>query len=135
MTMRLSTATRNRLCDSAVDHIETGAGTSKLQLWSGSRPTLVTDAPAGDLLAEFSLPDPCFGSASSGTATANAITGTTGITDGSVGFARVVNQNNDAIWDNNDVGVGTGQIQLTTLSIFTGIAVDVTAWTVTMPAE
>jgi hypothetical protein len=135
MGQRISTAVRSALADAAVDSIDIGSGTAKLQLRTGTRPTNVTDSATGTLLAEFSLPDPAFGAASSGVATANSVSATTGVADGTVGYARVVNQNGDAVWDDNSVGTSGTNIVLNTTTISTGVAVDLTSWTVTMPAE
>lgn len=135
MTMRISDSARSGACNGVVDLVDVGAGTAKLQLWSGSRPATVGGSPAGTKLAEFNLPDPAFGAASAGVATANAITDTTGLASGTVGFARVLDEDGNALWDNDDVGVGSGQIQLNTLSISSGVDVSVTSWTVTMPAS
>lgn len=139
MAMRISTAARSAACDAVVDLVDSGAGTAKLQLWSGPLPASVGGTPSGVMLAEFDLPNPCFGSASNGVATANAITPTTGLpaagggTD--VGFARVVNRNGTVVWENDSVGTSGTQIVLNTLAISEGADVSVTSWTVTMPAS
>lgn len=135
MTMRLADRVRNVMVDAAVDEIDVGAGTAKLELWSGSKPANVGDAPAGTKLAEFDLPDPAFGDSASGVATANAITDTTGLADGEVGFARTLDKDAAALWDNDDVGTSGNQITLNTTTISTGVDVSVTSWTVTAPAS
>ena len=135
MSMRLSSAQRTALCDALVDAIDSGGGTAVLQIWSGSRPSAVTDAPAGTKLIEFDLPNPCFGGASTGVATANSITGVAADATGTAAFARVVNRGGTALWDDNDLGTGANAIQLSTTSITSGADCDVTSWTVTMPAE
>jgi hypothetical protein len=133
--MRLGATARSAAANGVVDLIDVGAATAVLEAWSGSRPASVGGAPAGTKLASFDLPEPCFGAASSGVATANAITGTTGLADGTVGFVQVTDQDANVLWDNDDVGVGSGQVQFNTLAISTGVDVDVTSWTVTMPAS
>lgn len=142
MAMRISTAARNAACDAVVDLVDSGGGTAKLQLWSGSMPGSFGDTPSGNLLAEFDLPNPCFGAASNGVATANV--GSISPTQGeaaagagtTVGFVRVVNANGDVVWENDSVGTGGGaQIVLNTTTISAGADVSVTSWTVTMPAS
>lgn len=135
MTMRISTAIRNALCDAAVDSIDSGAGTAKLQLWSGSVPAQVTDTPAGTKLAEFDLPNPAFGASAAGVATANAISDVVGLAAGTVGFARVVDRDGTGLWDNDDVGTSGTQIVLNTLTISVGLDVSVSSWLVQMPAS
>jgi hypothetical protein len=134
MTIRISTPSRDGACNAIVDLIDVGGSPAKLQLWSGSRPATLGDPPAGTKLAEFSLPNPCFGAAATGVATAAAITGTTGLAAGTVGFAVVRSRGDVAIWDNNDVGTSGTQLVLNTLSISVGVAVTVVSWTTTMPA-
>jgi hypothetical protein len=136
MTMRLSGGThnvRNACADAATGAINTGTGTAKLQLRSGAVGA-TPDTASGTLLAEFSLPNPCFGSSASGTGTANAISDTTGLANGTVGHVRVLDRNGNAVWDNDDVGTSGTQIVLNTTTISSGLTVSVTSWTVTMPA-
>lgn len=139
MAMRISTAARNAMCDAVVDLVDSGGGTAKLQLWSGSMPGSFGDTPSGLLLAEFDLPNPCFGAASNGVATANSISPTTGLAAAgagtTVGFVRVVNANGDVVWENDDVGTSGAQIVLNTMTISENADVSVTSWTVTMPAS
>lgn len=138
MTMRIDDTTRNAMCDAAVDLLDAGSTNAggKLQLWSGDKPTNVGDTPGGTKLAEFDLPDPAFGAASSGKATANSISDTTGLADGTVGFARALDKDAVARWDNDDVGTDSAnQIQLNTTDIANGGTVSVDSWTVTMPAS
>lgn len=139
MTIRLSSNTRSVLANALVDLIDGGSSAAGgfLALWSGSRPSAVTDAPAGTKLAEFApLPNPCFGNASNGVATANAISDEVGIAAGTIGFVRVSNRDGTALWDNDNVGTSAGfQVQLNTLSVAVDVAVSVTSWTMTQPAE
>jgi len=141
MAMRISTAARNAACDAVVDLVDSGSGTAKLQLWSGSLPAQVGGTPSGLLLAEFDLPNPCFGSASNGVATANV--GSISPTQGEaaagagtmVGFVRVVDRAGQTVWENDSVGTSGTQIVLNTTTISAGADVSVTSWTVTMPAS
>lgn len=138
--MRLDDDVRNAMCDAAVDLIDAGTGTAHLQLWSGSAPADPSTAPAGDLLAEFDLPDPAFGSASSGAASANGLTiSTTGESAAgggtTVGFARVVDQDGSGLWDDDDVGTSGNSIEVSSTTVSDGQSLDLTSWTFTVPAE
>lgn len=136
MTIRLSDRARNAAADGVVDELDVGDGTATLQLWSGARPGAIGGAPSGDLLAEFELPDPVFGGATAGVATANAIEPTEGVAADDVGFARARDQDGTVIWDNDSVGTeAPAQLVLNTTSISVGVAVEVLSWTVTMPAS
>lgn len=134
MTLRISDAARTAACNTIVDLIDVGTGTAKLQLWSGARPFTTTGAPSGVKLAEFNLPNPAFGNASVGVATAAAISGVNALATGTIGFARILDRNGTIVWDNNDVGTSTQQIQVSSLAVNSGSPVTVTSWTVTMPA-
>jgi hypothetical protein len=131
--MVITTALRSILADAAVDNIDSGGGTAKLAIYTGSAPG-PDNAATGTKLAEFDLPNPAFGAASSGVATANAISDTTGLASGTAGYFRVVNRGGTAVWEGT-VGVGSGELQLNTLSISSGVTVSITSWTVTMPAS
>lgn len=132
--MRIATAWRNLAAD-GVDLIDVGTGTAKLQLRSGTPPAALTDPAAGTLLAEFDLPNPAFGAAATGVATANAIAATTGLAAGDVGHFRVLDRDGAVVQDSGSVGTtGSGQeLELNTITISTGVDVEVTSWTVTMP--
>jgi hypothetical protein len=133
MATRITTARQNAACDSVVDAIDTGAPASTLELRSGAQPASANDADAGSLLATFDLPDPCFGGAAAGVATANAIAAVTGDADGTAGHFRVKDGAGTVVMD-GDVGVGSGELQLNTDTISIGVDVEITAWTVTMPS-
>ena len=133
MTIRVSTGVRNGAASAFSTEVDAGAGTSVLELRSGARPTNLTDPAAGTLLASFDLPDPAFGSPSTGTITANAITATTGDNDGTVGHFRVVNGDSAVVEDSDSVGTSGTELVLNTLEISTGVDVEITSWTVTFP--
>lgn len=134
MANRISTSARNAACNGIVDQIDVGSGTAKLQLRTGSRPTNLTDAAAGTLLAEFNLPNPCFGNSSSGTATASAITSVTGLASGTVGHFRVLDRDGTIVEDSDSVGTSGTELVLNTTTIASGANVSITSWTGTQPA-
>lgn len=125
------------LCDSVVDAIDAGAGPGLLRIYSGSAPATADAAATGTLLAELTMSDPAFGAAADvnpgARATANAITDDSSANaNGTAGYARVVDS------DGNNpiqltVGVGSGELQLTTLTVVAGQPVTVTSLTITMP--
>lgn len=124
------------LCDSVVDAIDAGAGAGLLRIYSGSAPATADTAASGTLLAELTMSDPAFGAAADvnpgARATASAITDDSSANaTGTAGYARIVDS------DGNNpiqltVGVGSGELQLTTLSIVSGQPVTVTSLTITM---
>jgi hypothetical protein len=134
--MRVSTAFRNAANDAAVDLVNAGSGPGLLRLYSGARPAALADAPAGDLLAEFELADPAFGAAVAGVKTADTIATVAGLADGTIGFGRVLDSDETVVWDENSVGVtGSGEaIECNTLAVSIGVEVEITSWTVVVPA-
>ena len=131
--MVITTALRSTLADAAVDAVDVGAGTATLEIRTGSAPG-PDNAATGTLLATFNLPNPCFGSASSGVATANAITAVTGAAAGTAGYFRVKNRGATAVWEGS-VGTSGADLNLNTTTISVGVDVSITSWTVTMPAS
>ena len=137
--MRISDAVRNALATSFATAVDAGTGDSKLQLYSGTRPATFGGTPAGDLLAELTLPATTFGAPSAGTITANAITATTGTAAAGaggtvVGWFRVVDGDGTPVEDSDSVGTSGTELELNQTSVFEGEDVSVTGWTVTMPA-
>lgn len=87
---KLGTTSRNAACDGIVDAIDGGTPPGRLEHRTGSQPTNVGDASSGTLLGTNLFSNPAFGAASSGTATANAITSDTNAdASGTAGYFRI----------------------------------------------
>lgn len=136
MATRISNAARSAAADAIVDLLDAGSGAGYIQIRSGSQPASVATAASGTLLATLTLSDPAFGAAANGVATASAITGDTSAdATGTAGWFRVYDSNNTAVIDGSVTATGGGgDMTLNSVSIVAGGAVNVTAWTVTMPA-
>ncbi len=133
--MRVNSDVQNAAADGAVDTIDVGAGTAVLEIYSGSAPGSIGGAPAGTLLASFNLPNPAFGAAAAGVATLQGVPiSTTGVGDGTAGYARIRDRNGDTNFDTEDLGTSGTEVVLSTLTISTGLDIDLTAGTITMPA-
>ena len=133
--MRIAGAVQDLMADAAVDHVDTGTGTAVLEIYSGSAPVSIGGSPAGTLLVSFDLADPAFGASSSGTATLLGVPiSGTGVGDATAGYARVVNQNGDAIFDTEDVGTSGNEVTMSTTTVSTGLDVSLTAMTISAPA-
>lgn len=109
-----------------------GAAASTVEIRSGPQPASADDVDAGTLLATFSLPDPAFGAAASGVATANAIPDTTGDAAGTAEHYRVKDGNGVTVVDGS-VSTTGADLNLNTTTISVGVTVSMTSWTVTMP--
>lgn len=127
MAVTLTTAARNAACNAIVDLVDAGAGAGTLVLYLANGSTEV---------ATLTFSDPAFGNASTGVATASAITSDTSAT-GNVSAATVAKfLDSDATEVLScSVGIGTGDIQLSNNVIAAGETVAITALTVTVPAS
>ena len=136
MTTRISTAARNAAADGVVDLLDAGAGAGYIEIRTGAQPAAVGDAATGTLLATLPLSDPAFGAAANGTATAGAITSDANADNsGNAGWFRAYDSEGTAVIDGSVTATGGGgDMQLTSVAITAGETVQVTSWTVTMPA-
>lgn len=136
MATRISTAARNAAADAIADLADLGAGAGTIKVYTGSQPTTADDAEAGTLLATFTLSDPAFGAAASGVVTlAGTPLTTTGAAAGTAGWFRLEDSTGANIIDGSvTVTGGGGQLELNTTTISSGVNVEITAGTLTMPA-
>lgn len=143
MALSISVAARNAACDAIVDLIDGGSGAGVIRVYTGTKPATPATSPSGTLLAEFTCSDPAFGAASTGVATLDitpALTDT-GITDGTAGYCRFLDSTEAA---GTGLGVidgtvtatgGGGDLTLNSTTVSTGVAVEITSGTITMPAS
>lgn len=142
MTIEISTAARNAAADAVVGLINGGSGAGVLRIYSGSRPASPGTSPSGTKLAEITLSDPAFASASNGSAavdTTPALT-TTALASGTAGWFRFCDSTEAAgtglgVVDGDITGSGGGgDITLNTTSIVSGADVTITSFSYTQPA-
>lgn len=129
--MRLSTAIRNAIADA----IETTVGVSPtLQIRTGARPTNLTDADAGTLLVEISVPADWLEDASSG---AKILAGTwsgTAVASGEPGHFRLFDSEDTIQIDGSITGSGEGGDMISEAdSITSGQTVSISGFTLTAP--
>lgn len=119
----LNTAARNAACNGVVDLLDAGSGAG----------ALVFRTSASVEVATLPLSDPAFGNASTGVATADAITPDTNATGGTTDRATLEDSDtNDYI--TASVGTSGADINLSSVAIGPGDTVSMTSLTVTMPA-
>lgn len=143
MATRINTAARNAACDAVVDLVDGGAGAGVIRVYTGSQPATPGDAPTGTLLAEFTLSDPAFGSSANGVAALDVTPALTddGLAAGTAGWFRILDSTEAAgtglgIIDGSVTATGGGgQLELNSTTISVGVAVEITAGNVTMPAS
>lgn len=120
----LSTAARNAACNAVVDLLDAGAG-----------PGLLVFRTSGDVeVATLTFSDPAFGNASTGVATASAITSDSSATGGTITKATL-EDSTAAIVMTVTANTTTGEIVLTSAVIAATETVACSSLTVTMPAS
>lgn len=135
MATKISTAARNAAADAVVDLIDGGSGAGTLKIYTGTPPTNVSDSPTGTLLGTLTFSDPAFGSASSGIATASAITSDTSAdASGTAGYFRALDSNGVVIFQGSAGGPTDGaNLTLNSATITAGGTIACTAMTYTQP--
>jgi len=135
VTVFISAAARNAAADAVVDLVDAGAAAGTLQIRSGSQPAGPDSAATGTLLATVTLADPAFGAASGGVATlAGTPLTATAVADGTAAWFRILDSNGVARIDGS-VGVSSADLIVNTVTVSTGLDVEITDGTITMPAS
>lgn len=136
--MIISAALRSLIADLVVDQIDAGAGAGKVRIYDGTPPAGPDTAVSGQtLLAEITLNDPAFGAASSGVATVDsdpALEDASADATGTASWFRVLDSDNNAIFDGT-VGTSGADMIVASTSFVATQPVEITSWTVTMPAS
>lgn len=142
MATRISTAARTAAANAVVALVDGGSGAGVIRIYTGTQPAGPGSAASGALLASLTLNDPAFGSAVSGVATLDvdpALTATA-VADGTAGWFRLLDSTEAA---GSGLGIvdgavtatgGGGQLTLATTTVTTGLQVQITSGSITMPA-
>lgn len=135
MTVFISGAARNAAANAVAALIDGGAAGGTLQIRSGSQPAGPDSTATGTLLAELTLADPSFGAASGGVAIAAGTPLTvTAVASGTASWFRILDSNGVAVVDGS-VGVSGADLIVNTVTVSTGLDVEITDGTLTMPAS
>jgi hypothetical protein len=118
------------LRNAQLDAITTFAGAgAKLRIYDGVRPA--TGGAVTNLLAEFTLSSPYAPAASAGVLSPTLPSNTTGAIAGTATWYRVVKADGTTHVIDGSAGTSGTDMILNTAAITVGVAVSVTAWTVT----
>lgn len=121
MTITLQANARNAACDGVVDLLDGG--------------TIEMQTSADAVVATLTLGTPAFGSASTGTATANAITSDTDAVGGVIVKAVFKASGGAAVFTATVTATGGGgSIELSSVTIGAGDTVSLSSYTHTQPA-
>lgn len=116
----------------AADAVLVRANSGSLRIYSGTAPANIDAALGGAvLLATLPLSATAFGAASSGVATANAITSATAAASGTASFFRVLESDGVTGVYQGTVGTTGAELNLSTVSILAGGTVSVSSMTYT----
>lgn len=132
---KIGTTARTAACDAIVDLVDGGAAPGYIQVRTGAAPTNPGDANSGTLLGTLTMSDPAFGAASSGVATASAITSDTSAdASGDAGHFRVFDSNNVCILQGTaGEAADTPNMTFDNKTIVAGGTIACSAFTVTVP--
>jgi len=127
----IATSVRDTLCDAFVDAIDGGTSNGVIQIYT---------AAFGTLLAALAFSDPAFGSSSSGTATASAITDDSSADAGGTAAVFRVSTTNDGSTPvttlfEGTVGTSGQDINFNTVGWSAGDTISISSMTVTQPAS
>jgi hypothetical protein len=131
--MKISDAARNAACDAIVDLIDAG-GAGALTIRTGAAPTNTGDADSGTLLATLAMSATAFGSASSGVATAAAITSDTSVDATNTAAHFRIKSGGGTTVLQGSVGTSGADINFNSVSFVTGGTCAISSLTVTVPA-
>lgn len=133
---RITDLTRNQLAQQIQIDIDAGAGPGTLKIYDGTQPADADDSlPSGTtLLAELTFSDPSAPAASAGTLTFDVITEDSAAdATGTATWARIEDSNSNTVFD-CDVDTAGATINLNSVAIVIGGPVDISSFTVTVPA-
>lgn len=137
MATRLPTSARNAAANAITALVDAGTGAGTVQLRTGSQPATANDAASGTLLATFVLSDPAFGAASAGVSTLDVTPLPSDAADatGTAGWARALDSAGATVIDGSvTASGGGGDFIIDNTSIVAAQTVNLTAWTITVPA-
>lgn len=130
MAIKFSVAVRNARLDSIETTIST---TPQLRLYTGTVPTLTTDAATGTLLAQIDLPSDWLAAASAGSKAKSGTWTVAATGTGTAGYFRVLDAAGSVTHIQGTVTAsgGGGDMTLDNTSIATGQTVTVSTFTLT----
>ena len=131
----VTTAAANAAADAVVDLLDAGNEAAQLRIYDGTPPANANASlSSNNLLAALTMSDPAFGAASSGVATASAITSdTTADATGTASFFRLGSMNSGTFTPviQGNVGTSSADLILSSVSITVGGTVAVSSLTYT----
>ena len=138
MTLTLANAARSAAVTAIGNLFDAGSGAGKIRVYTGTRPAgPATAITSQTLLLEFPLADPGLGSVTNGVGTFDTtpVLATEGAADGTATWWRALDSDNVAYVDGKVTATGGGgDLTVSTTTVSTGLDVEITGGTLTMPA-
>lgn len=134
----LSSDARDAAADAVTNLLDAGAAAPSLNIYTGTAPAGPDTTATGTLLVTVELNDPAFGAASSGVCTLDVTGGLSGTAanTGTAGYARLADGDGAGVLDLSVSATGGGgEVELATTSIASGVIVEITSGSITMPAS
>jgi hypothetical protein len=137
VTINITAAIRNSMLTAINTAANAGSGAAKLRIYDGTKATNADTAVGAQvLLAEITLADPAFETASGGTMDIDAnpdVSDTSANATGTATWARLVDSDNNAVYDGT-VGTSGTDFIISNTSITSGQTVTLVSGTLTLPA-
>jgi hypothetical protein len=115
--------------DTAIEAVAALTNGGAIQFRTGTPPANPEDTATGSLLVTVTLQNPSFSSSSDGELTALGLPlASTGVDDGTIGHARIIDSGGTAIYDEDDIGTGGNKITVNTLTVSQGVTFEITSW-------
>lgn len=134
---KIATGLRNALANEITAQIDAGTGVTagQIKIYTGSQPANPQTAASGTLLATINLhTPPSFGSASTGTITADTIANVTVAASGTAGWFRLLDRDGTTIADGQVTATGGGgDMTFDNVAFVAGGTVSITSFTITVP--
>ncbi len=138
LLFKIGTTCRNAACDGIVDALDGGTPPARIEHRTSTQPTNVGDASSGTLLGTNIFSNPAFGAASTGVATASAITSDTSAdASGTAGHFRVytgAGGDTAALFQGNSGTSGTDCVFDNNVIVSGGV-IAISSMTVTVPVS
>lgn len=120
MTIEISTPHNSARLQGTLNFLDTGPANARIQIFGGTRPASVNDAPAAAPLVEIELTKPA-GTVTSGILTLTAAEDGLILTTGVAVWARVINGADATAFDcDAGEGVGPWEVQLAQVTLLAG---------------
>jgi len=123
---------RNNGCNGIVDTIDQGSGAGTTKIYTGTQPGSV-GGTYGTILGTLTFSDPAFGNASTGVATASAISSDTSADNSGTALTATITDSDLNVLADATCGQGSGDYDFDNNVIVAGGTIAISSMTLTQP--